>query len=483
MKQHPFLSCFLVILLVPLSIQGQNGYMDKYSTLKGARIISRISTNGQYKITCYHATHNIANFILTDGNVFYNFPSSSYVTNDPLPPDPVLNHGFIVRDMKIVGDTCWICGSYWEETGEWIYNLQGQLYWEVLYSGFIGYVTLSGMAQGANAMTYITIPEINYLNKMVGYTNGVAAIGECESEKVFYVEVTHNTPWAWTYKLGKSSYPEEEFRDITYAGEKVVVLSRFNDPQHVMFYKHGIGLRYGTPGSFISTCQHLYCYSTRFVDGTSDLDFDPEGPMVLDKTYISGGVAVGYICNPTVQMDTYRGRLVFFIFDAENDNYPECIVSKTNQVYKTIKDISSIGLNKSVVLLEDSLGKSVYRFSQFQYCTYEKMLSFSGPKMMSVSSFISNMSDMGLFSGGHYLNSQKKISSIYEQNILARINSWNANNCTTKTIGGSDSFLSSYQYPIIDSAMNLIRTKTVVIKQTKLYPSAVSPTRECTDVN
>lgn len=482
-KKYSFFIAILFFIIIPLSIRSQSGYVEKYSSLKGDQLISRVTSNGQYRITCYHSNHDIANFVVTYGDVSKNYPSSNYVSNNLFNPNPVLNYGYIVRDMKVVGDTCWICGSYWRETGEWIYNLQGQAIWEIEYKGFVGFLILSSMAGGECPIWYITIPNINYLNKMIVYPNGLAAIGESGSDKGLYVELTRNDNAQWSYKLGRTTYSEEVFRDISYAGGKIVVLSRFNNPQHVMFYKHGIGLRYGTPGSFISTSQQLYSYSTRYVDGTSDLDFDPEAPLVLDKTHIAGGVAVGYICNPTVQMDTYRGRLVYFIFDAENDHQPECIISKVGQTYMTIKDISSIALNKCVVLLEDSIGNSVFRFSQFQGCAYEKILSLSGPQMISVSTFVSPLNDMGFFSGGHYPSLQKRISCMYEPRIFARLNSWSLDNCAIKTIGGSDSYLSSYQNPSLDYVMELTLLDTANVKTAKFYPNSGTSTQECADAN
>ena len=473
----------ILVLIIPLTVKGQTGFLDMYSALKGDRIISRVSSNGQYRLTCYHTNHNIANFVATDGSTFYNYPSSNYVINPPFSTNPVLNSGYIIRDMKINGDTCWICGSYWRETGEWIFNMQGQAYWEVLYTGFVGYLLMPTMAQGSCPVWYITVSGTQYLNKMVLCPQGIAAIGEYGSDKRLFVELTRNSSSLWSYRLYESSFSEEVFRDITYAGGKIVVLSRFDNPQHYMYYTNGIGLRYGAPGSFISTGQYLYCYFTSYVTGMSDLDFDPEEPIVFDKTHVGDGVAIGYICNPLAPVSPYRGSLVFFIVNAENDHYPECIVSLNNQKYKTIIDISSIDQNRRVVLLEDSLEKSVYRFSQFQNCAYEKILSLTGPQMESISSFVSPINDMGLFSGGHYTNMQNQISCLYEPKILSRINSWNANNCSEKLIGGSIKIVSRYMGFDIYEAMDLIDSDTVMVKIMKFYPSNVSAMRNCTDVN
>ncbi len=134
----------------------------------------------------------------------------------------------------------------------------------------------------------------------------------------------------------------------------MVVLSRFNDPLHVMHYKHGIGLRYGTLGSFLSTSQKIYCYSTRDADGTTAFDFWPTAPLIFDKANTTGSVVVGYICNPTEPMDQYRGRLVYYYFNFENDHHPVCIYNDDNKRYSSIKDFSYHGSEQTVVLLEGS---------------------------------------------------------------------------------------------------------------------------------
>lgn len=292
-RKHPIfdITIFILGLMMPLSVKGQVGYQDKYPALKG---------------------------------------------------EGTRDGGYIVRDKKIVGDTCWVCGSVWRETGERIYGLQGQVSREVLYTGFVGYF-LPSMAQGENAMKYVTVPGTQCLNKMVVYPNGLAAIGEYELDRRLVVELTRESDNTWSYRLGRSTYGEEVFMDITYTGgktecgrdvrvPKVVVLSRFDNPQHYMYYTNGIGLRYGTPGSFISTSQHLYCYFTSGITGGSELGFGPEEPLVFDKTYHGEGVAVGYICHPTAGESPYRGRWVSLMVDAEADHYPQCIVGDSSKI-------------------------------------------------------------------------------------------------------------------------------------------------------
>ena len=239
MKNNKLL-LFVATVMVALPLCGQNGYLDRFPDLKGDSIISRISDDGHYKITCYHSNCNIACFLVTDGNVTYNYPTSVCVESNPLNPMPALNQGYIVRDIKIKGDTCWVCGSFWRETGNWIYTQQGLEYWEVEYTGYVGYFMLSNMTSGFCFMRYVKIPFIESINKMVVIGKSVETIGSYGSNEGLYVGLTRNNDNQWEYILGKSSYQEEQFKGITYTGGKVVVLSRFNNIQHVMFYKHGM---------------------------------------------------------------------------------------------------------------------------------------------------------------------------------------------------------------------------------------------------
>ena len=347
--------CIITVffLSTPLS-WCQTGYWDCYPTLKGDGIISRVTNNGQYGITCYTSTHNISSFVVTNGNISINYPTSNYVVSNPFDPNPTLNHGYSIRDMKIVGDTCWICGTYWRETGQWKYNMQGLLYWEILYDGFVGYVLLSDMINQSCPVKYISVPFVQYLNKLIVYQDKIAAIGEYETDEGRFVEITRLNDAQWNFTVGQTTCSEEQFKGITYTGGKVIVLSRFNDPLHVMYYKHGIGLRYGTLGSFLSTSQKIYCYSTRDADGTSDFDFWPTAPLIFDKANTTGSVVVGYICNPTEPMDQYRGRLVYYYFNFENDHHPVCIYNDDNKRYSSIKDFSYHGSDQTVALLEGS---------------------------------------------------------------------------------------------------------------------------------
>lgn len=476
--------CIITVffLSTPLS-WCQTGYLDCYPTLKGDGIISRVTNDGQYGITCYTSTHNISSFVVTNGNISINYPTSNYVASNPFDPTPTLNHGYSIRDMKIVGDTCWICGTYWRETGQWKYNMQGLLYWEILYDGFVGYVLLSDMINQSCPVKYISVPFVQYLNKLIVYQDKIAAIGEYETDEGRFVEITRLNDAQWNFSVGKTTCSEEQFKGITYTGGKVVVLSRFNDPLHVMYYKHGIGLRYGTLGSFLSTSQKIYCYSTRDADGTSDFDFWPTAPLIFDKANTTGSVVVGYICNPTEPMDQYRGRLVYYYFNYENDHHPVCIYNNDNKRYSSIKDFSYHGSDQTVALLEDSVGNSVFRFSMLQNGSYEKSLTLAGPQMMSVGTYTSSFFDMGIYAGGNYCNSQNKLSCLHEPLIFARTNSWNSENCALKSIGSSTRITCNSYYPTRDSVMTVIYSETTAVKTMKFYPSSTLSERVCTDLN
>lgn len=244
-----------------------------------------------------------------------------------------LKQGYTVRDTVVRGDTCWVCGSYWRETGQWKYSTQGFMYWEVLHTGFVGYMMMQDLASANCRLTCFLVPNTYCLNKMVLHHDGISAIGERDGDQGIFAEMTRIGSSQMSCHVGMTTLEEEQFKDITYSGDKIVVLSRFNNPQHVMYYKHGIGLRYGTPGSFLPTSRNVYCYSTRDVYGDSRLDFASKTPLFFEKSHRSKNVAVGYVCNPEVPMDLHRGETVFFIFDSENGNHPRCVYNHDGQSY------------------------------------------------------------------------------------------------------------------------------------------------------
>lgn len=473
---------FILQVMMFGTVCGQSGYLDRYPALKGDRVISRITPDGHYKITCFHTKYDIANLIVTNDTVTYRYPTSVYVANNPFDPNPVLNYGFLVRDIKIDGDTCWFCGMYWRETGEWIYNMQGNAYWEVEYTGFVGNMVLPQMVSGLCPVRYILVPHTECLNKMTLHPHGISAVGELGDCRSMFVDVSRNNNSQWNCSVGYSSFVEEEFRDITFAGGKIVVLSRFNRPQHVMYYKHGIGLRYSAPGTFLSTSLRVYTYSTRDVDGTSDLDFAPDSLIVFDKTSISEGVTVGYICNPTVPMNNYRGKFVQLVFPAENDHNLECILNTDSYRYRSIRDMSVLDMARAVVLLKDSLGSSILRFPRFQSGN-ENMLLLNGPEMMSVSTFPPSIYDMGMYVGGCYSDLQKKLTCLYETDLLFRLGSWSSENCSFKIVGNSTRIgYKGLEYPSVDSTMVTIIDDREKVHEMKFYASEVEPARECTDL-
>ena len=428
-----------------LSLFTPGSTISQYPSLHGTNEIIRANADNSSQVICLCADNQRSLFIVESGNAQKYFYTSEQFA--PLGQ----NAGHEVSDMVIDGSTCWVCGRYWHETGQLVYNLDGSSYMEREYDGFIGTFNIDSVVGGGGVFETYLVSGTSVVSRIAkgGYSLAfVANDGELAGEAVPYVDglsmATVTPP-----KAG------EVFMDVVYAGSKYVFLSRFHN-LGPYFNHYRVGLRYASPG-YVANMQQMHVYDTWQLFHTYGR-FGGLDPICLYRTNSGNGVAVSWVetdqDNPAPDL---FGHLFTLKIDSEGATSFKGYYSTDDAVYTKIKDagfgILSYNNPYITILLEDEDGNSVVRLFHSncgnQNTGTSPMLSLTSPMLESVLPVQTNSTNLKFSAVGYYANEQYKVAEVTEMNVINHPTSWQNNNCMTYGVGyiysDTDATPSSYE--------------------------------------
>lgn len=312
------------------------GSIKQYSSRNGTRVITRASDDNAYHVTCGYGSDNRSFFIVKNSSATKSFYTSAPINHFV----PVINnHGFEIYDMVIYGDTCWFCGSYWYETGETGQTIFGEVFWVIEHKGFVGRFNVSEAINGSGTFYATTIDPSYEITHIAASDSTVLVLGnQFEGYGQFAVEM--GLPSSGTSDVSRVTppYQNEVFMDVTYTGDKYVILSRFSDSAPFMYFQYRFGLRY-----FKS--HHLINIDTMYIYDTWQL-LNYEGwftgmdPIHLSATHVGDGVAISYVeidrYNPS---NTNNGHLYNIKINSKGAATLYAFLSSDTTRYTKIKDV------------------------------------------------------------------------------------------------------------------------------------------------
>lgn len=388
-------------------------------------------------------------FIIDNGitkREFQTFPNGLFA----------LDSGYCIKDMRVVDNTCWFCGQKWWNTGQLIYNMDGTSYWQRNYCGFIGRFNISDVYNGSGNYEIITLDSVYTLTRMDAYNNGAVAVGESWKHKSCMIELYANSfGTAYHCRMNTPNLDEEVFMDIVKANNRIVTLSRFNNPNYYFHYHALFGLRYGAVGNYGATTNTLYRYDTYYIFGDDEAYFTAVEPIFLAHTNKTAtDVTVSYIVTYYSSILNMQKRMITYHIIGEGTPLTEVLFNNDGQKYTKIKDIKfnyPITSNTHMtVLAEDTGGVSSLRFPKLNLgnTTYnDTSLKMSNPIVESVVPFQSASNDLNIFASGYYPFMSNKIAAITELNIHNHMPNWNTENCFSLSNGIMQSFGALFYSP------------------------------------
>ncbi len=342
MRRRPLCKAALLLLALACSpgvgAQFSNNSIDCNHSVVGDRTLIRMDHSREYIVTCSHTENDCSKFSVSTTDITKHFTTTNYIPNPHFSPYAPLNQGYVVKDMRIVGTTCWFVGVHWWETGNVVYGFgfgsPGE--WEVKYGGFVGRFDVRDVVNGSGQYEILTIPGTRELTRLAAYSGGITAVGKNMFGVSKLVELEYYSSGQSRFSVGQSSYAEEVFMDVVNASGRIVVLSRFNNPSHYMYYRHYFGLRYGNIGNFFNTHNNnLYCYDNYYPFPDASASFAGLDPIFLNYTNSGNEVLVSYLGTT----GPLNGELIMYRIPSEGVRPAEVQYSAGGYTYSAIRDV------------------------------------------------------------------------------------------------------------------------------------------------
>lgn len=454
-----------------VSGQFAHSSISEYSSVSGQDALVRVDHTNSFYVTSQNSVHNCSRFVVDDGEVVRYFSTTNYVPNPMMSPLLPTNSGYIVKAMEIVGTKCWFAGTHWWETGEILFEFGqgGAPYMEVEHCGFIGQFDVADVIAGSGSYKTIDIPDIYEISRMVAHTAGVAAVGTTESGESRVVELLELGTGQWSYDVGKSENSEEVFMDVTNAGGKIVTLSRYKNPVHVMYYKYMFGLRYAPLGG-IASSQSQYVYDTYDAFSDPRAAFAGVKPMYVNYTKRENEILVSYLGNWNSPSNSLLGELIMYRIPVAGGAVGEVLWGVNNVKCTELKEVrfdNALSQYANLSLLaEDVYGNSVLRFPYLNGngIQYDTAYYVSSPVVESLCPFSSTNIGFDVAAAGRYLAPQSKLVTIREYSIHSRLDYENLHDCFQTRVGHFQSRYASIFTP------QILNKSVIKIQSVRRFP-------------
>lgn len=412
------------LLLMTVSVTGWGQSMVRqYPLLQGDNMLVR--TDNATFVTCCNTTDKRSCFVVDDGTTARQFftteaPAGIHVTDS----------GYVVNDMQLVDGFCWFAGYKWVNTGMPVYTLDGQMYILITHEAFVGKFKTSQVLSGNGNYRIALIPQVHHIERLAVMGDDVTAIGVAETGERYLVEMLYGGD-SNLLRIETSSSSEEEFMDVVAAGNKVVVLSRFNNAAHFMWYKYYFGLRYGSAGNMFNTGIDMQIYDVYEAYGWYTA-FPSVHPVRLAATNNANGVVVAYIEQDSQSVNPLLGKFVLFHIPGKGTLSTDVVFNLHDEFQYTALD--DIRFNKSLsgnsymaLLLRGSMANSILRFPylNFPQSLSEDVYHMNDPYIESVAPFQYGGVGLELSAVGHYMGNSQSLAGITEHGV----HHYTANTC------------------------------------------------------
>ena len=160
----------------------------------------------------------------------YHNHSVSGTSRKCLWPTSATPYGFthyLVRDMTVIGDKCYFCGTKTSDTGA-VYTIQGYLMILSETTGFFGWFDLAQIANPSATSLNLHLFNIPVVppKRMAGIVeNGVTKLGFINETTLALVK---GDGYSWSNVVEPLALGTEELVDITFTANHLVTLSRFS---------------------------------------------------------------------------------------------------------------------------------------------------------------------------------------------------------------------------------------------------------------
>ena len=413
----------------------QYSELDQYTSHKGTDVLIRTDYSRTYFVTHYQKAGKYCNFIVSHGDTTRYINLMQAFENVSM----IHNHGYEIKDMRILGQECYFCGTKWEETGNLIYNLDGTITYETVNKGIVGRFDVRDVMRGEGSYEIMKIDTTRCLNKLAVLSGRALAVGTLFDGYTPCLVYLREANYAsgetdYSYRVITSNITGETFSDVTASNNKFIVVSRYDIFAGTNHYKYRFGLRYGTGYDFFSSNTGVFDYNIQNVIGNEGASFVSMEPVLVTSTKTENEVVVAYINR---KLSNRQGMPIFYKIPSPGSNISKILIALENGSvkYKTLREIqynnTLVSTARMVALLEDSNGNSVLRFPDWNIMEnwYDTALYTSSYKLQSIAPFQYLSSSLELRAAGYDPNNQKKVVQLFTYDIHGYKGRWATLSC------------------------------------------------------
>ncbi|MBP5547736.1 MAG: hypothetical protein J6X58_02445 [Bacteroidales bacterium] len=345
--------------------------------------------------------------------------------------------GYIIKDMRIIGHDCYFCGSRWTEYGELMYTFEGLAFYQKRYDGFIGRFNMDDVINGNGEYGIMAIPGTQSLERIVVYPGGVTSLGTLTSGGARCIVEVNSGGTNYYCRIIKTSAEDEVLMDITHTYDKVVTVSRYNNPNYNIRYQQLFGLRYGTAMNFYGHNIGVYNYDTYDATYSYALCFDGVNPIVLSATHIDDGVVVSYLGKRINWID---GQPILYRIDNVGNATSRIQYSTGAEKSRRIKEVEfnfpMMTTTRMTMLFESDSSRSLLRFPYWGIGTtyYDTVLYNDQYDLYSIAPFQYLSQQLDLAVGG-IDRSDNRIMELRQFNIHDPLGLWTKYSCMKASHG------------------------------------------------
>ena len=332
-------------------------------------VISR-SWNDTALFTCSHLVSPVGG----ETHLFTMHSSQSASSVVVGMPVYITQYGVAIRDrvydMRILGNTCYFCGSRIKPTGmETYYTPEGNAYTVYTYDtcGLMGYYTFDNTLTPTSAIAAHEIAGVRSALRMAVFpatTQGLTGMEllcaygpDGHTNCLAELCNTLTNPDIWAYRLTAPSDTNEVLTDVTVTDSYLVTASVFKNDESL------VGYRYAKKGEFAfgdtrpySTADELYLYNI----GSYTSAYFPQGirrvagaPVRLCPNwdgFVSGFAGYPFFKQEPGSMQILRNDCVV-LFDMEHPGYMREFQAAQTGLGLKLKEVTSLTAKNAVGIL------------------------------------------------------------------------------------------------------------------------------------
>ena len=273
---------------------------------------------------------------------------------------------YFVHDMEIIERFCYFCGTLRVTTGNYIYDMNGNMTFQTDDIGFVGRFSIDDILAGNATYQITSVNDVITFDRIALRNAGLTVIGHTKPDPNQPVSAScivdiYGLPSSssWTYDAAYPYNTNEFFSDIFSTGNAIITVSRLRYDNHKFILR--ATKAYSSLLEINGCIQNPFCFSTTSASIVSNdilptfrQDEDPLYLYALEKDKVL------YVAHPCAGQ--HFGTAIYQMY---LDNPCDTIYNTANQYaeeenYSALKGLLYTSPNKTVFALTENTDDNIF---------------------------------------------------------------------------------------------------------------------------